>query len=122
MIGIDAISIDRIRASCDRFGAKFLMRFLTQEEIWLCQRDDCTLIYQRIAGFWAAKEAISKALGSGIGEKLAFLDILLSKDSKGRPHATLTPSKICFFNLGQIALSITHDQNLAIAVAWIEKK
>ncbi|MCE3047681.1 holo-ACP synthase [Helicobacter kayseriensis] len=121
MIGIDIISIDRIQKVCDRFGSKFLSRFLSQQEIQLCLKDTQELNYQRIAGFWAAKEAISKAIGTGIGEDLLFLDILLSKDSKGKPQATLLPHKMQAFHLKELAISITHDQNLAIAIAWIRQ-
>lgn len=121
MIGIDAVNIDRIKNSCDRFDERFLHRFLSFSEIKLCHKDDGKLNYQRVAGFWAAKEAISKALGSGIGEKLSFLDILLSKDSKGKPQATLTSNKLEMFNVQSIALSITHEQNLAIAIAWVKQ-
>lgn len=120
MIGIDAVSISRIQAVCDHFGEKFLSRFLSPQEIALCQNSHL-LNYQRIAGFWAAKEAISKALGTGIGENLSFLDICLSKDSKGKPQASLTQDKAQYFGIHHIALSITHDQNLAIAVAFIQK-
>lgn len=119
MIGIDATSLRRIRATYDRFGDKFLHRFLLPSEIALCQNLNQSLNIERIAGFWAAKEAISKAIGTGIGEHLSFLDIILSKDSKGKPHATLTKNKLEEFSISLIALSITHDQDLAIAVAFI---
>ncbi len=115
------ISIDRIRSSCDRFGSKFLSRFLSSSEIQLCHNQDQPN-FQRIAGFWASKEAISKALGVGIGGDLGFLDICLSKDSKGRPQACLISSKSDLFGIESIHLSITHDQNLAIATALIVQK
>lgn len=119
MIGIDATSLKRIKTTYERFGDRFLRRFLLPSEVALCQNLDQSINIQRIAGFWAAKEAISKALGTGIGEQLSFLDIILNKDSKGKPHATLTKDKLKEFRISSIALSITHDQDLAIAVALI---
>lgn len=119
MIGIDATSLKRIKATYERFGDKFLHRFLSHSEIMLCKNSNQTLNFERIAGFWAAKEAISKAIGTGIGEQLSFLDIVLSKDSKGKPHATLAKNKLQEFRISSISLSITHDQGLAIAAVLI---
>lgn len=118
MIGIDATRIHRIKGVCDRFGDRFLLRFLSPLEISFCQESQ-RLNYQRIAGFWASKEAISKALGTGIGKQLSFLDIELSKDSQGKPQATLIPSKLKSFGIKSITISITHEDDLAIAVALI---
>lgn len=119
MIGIDATSLKRIRVTYERFGEKFLHRFLLPSEIALCKNSSQSLNIERIAGFWAAKEAISKAIGTGIGERLSFLDIILSKNSRGKPLATLTDNKLQEFHISSISLSITHDQGLAIAVAFI---
>uniref|UniRef100_A0A650EK02 Holo-[acyl-carrier-protein] synthase n=1 Tax=uncultured Helicobacter sp. TaxID=175537 RepID=A0A650EK02_9HELI len=69
----------------------------------------------RVAGFWAAKEAFSKALGVGIGYELGFLDMIVTKDSKNAPHITLTKSKQTYFKIKQSALSITHDGGFVIA-------
>lgn len=119
MIGIDATSLKRIKGVYDRFGDKFLHRFLSPQEIALCRQTDQALRIDRIAGFWAAKEAISKAIGTGIGEHLSFLDILLSKDVSGKPCATLSQASLKKFHISSIFLSITHDKDLAIAVALI---
>lgn len=121
MIGIDAASIQRIKTTYERFGDRFLKRFLLPSEIALCEKTDQSLHlnFERIAGFWAAKEAIAKAIGTGIGEQLSFLDIVLSKDPKGKPNATLSAKKLQDFNISSISLSITHDQGLAIAIALV---
>lgn len=78
MIGIDIVKIDRISRLKARHGELFLKRFLSDSEIALA-KNDATL-----AGFWAAKEAASKALGVGISKECGFLDIELSKDAKKR--------------------------------------
>lgn len=116
MIGIDLVSISRIQTSCKRFGERFLNRFLSPQEQKLCLKDDNTsLNYQRIASFWAIKEAVSKALGVGIGGELGFLDIIISKSQKGAPEVVLREEKMQSFGIKKIAVSVTHDEGLAIA-------
>lgn len=120
MIGIDLVSISRIQKSCERFGDSFLNRFLSIQEQSLCYKDNQGLNFQRIASFWAIKEAVSKALGVGIGSELGFLDILISKDSKGAPKVTLSEKKLQSFGVKHIAVSVTHDEGLAIASVLID--
>ncbi len=114
MIGVDLISIARIERFLERFGDKALERFLTEEEIANVKR------VESIAGLWAAKEAIAKALGCGIGSELGFHDIVISKTSKGAPTFRLTPQKEEYFKIQDRSLSISHDGGFAIAVAAIE--
>lgn len=119
MIGIDLVSISRIQNSYERFGNLFLNRFLSTQEQNLCYKDNQDLNFQRIASFWAIKEAVSKALGVGIGSELGFLDIVISKDSKGAPKVLLSEEKMQSFGVKHIAVSVTHDQGLAIASVLI---
>jgi len=85
MIGIDIVKIDRISRLKARYGELFLKKFLSDDEIALA-KNDATL-----AGFWAAKEAASKALGVGISKECGFLDIELSKDAKNAPKIKFSP-------------------------------
>lgn len=114
MIGIDTVKIDRIKKFQERFGNKALEKFLHVDEIELAKSS------QTIAGFWAAKEAVSKALGLGISKGCSFFDIKIHKDSKNAPYFTLSKHLIDKFNITDTALSITHDGDYAIAVASIE--
>ncbi len=116
MIGIDLIKVERIKKFIDRFGNRGLQRFLSQYEIELCQNN-----IKRIAGYWAVKEAISKALGVGIGSEFSFHDVEISKTIKGSPVAILNQNIIQKFSIKNIAISITHDGDYAIAVATINK-
>jgi len=113
MIGIDIVAIDRIEKMQKKFGEKALKRFLTDSEIKLIKSP------QTAAGFWAAKEAFSKALGTGIGTECSFMDIVISKDLKGKPY--FSDETIAKFNLKQADLSISHDGNFAIAAVIIQK-
>lgn len=118
MLGIDVVQISRIERLSARFGKRGLERFLCQSEIKLCIRHN-GYNHARIAGFWAAKEALSKALGCGIGAELGFLDMSIMLDSKGAPHIELDSHKMAYFQtkrtFAHIALSITHDADISIA-------
>jgi len=113
MIGIDLVKIERIRRFTERFGDKALSKFLSEDEIKLAKTTDTT------AGFWAAKEAISKALGLGISRDCSFFDIKIYKDSKNRPYFKLAKHLIDRFEIIDLNLSITHDSGFAIAIAHI---
>ncbi|MEA2111932.1 MAG: holo-ACP synthase [Campylobacterota bacterium] len=114
MIGIDLVKISRIQSMMDRFGEKALKRFLNDDEILHVKRASTA------AGFWAAKEACSKALGTGIGAECSFHDISISKSFRGAPLLTLSAKLIEKFHIQDTSLSITHDDDYAIAVVAIE--
>jgi holo-[acyl-carrier protein] synthase len=113
-IGTDIIQIDRIEKSINKFGDRFLQRYLNENEIKLIKSP------QSAAGFWAAKEAISKALGCGIGKDLSFHDIIISKSPKGAPYFQIKNHKN--FDIDSSSLSISHDCGFAIAVVAISTK
>ena len=114
MIGIDLIKLERIKSSIERFGDKFLHRFLCEDEIQLVKN------HKTAAGFWAAKEAASKALGTGIGKECGFHDIVLKKTEKGAPFITFAQHLIDTYHITDTSLSITHDGDYAIAVVAVE--
>lgn len=114
MIGIDIVSIERIAKFKERFGDKALTKFLDKDEILLVKS------IETLAGFYAAKEAIAKALGLGICKECGFFDIKLYKDTKNAPYFTLSPHLIETFAISDVSLSISHDAGFAIAVANIE--
>ena len=113
MIGIDLVKVDRISRIRAKFGDAFLRKFLTENEITLIKND------RSLAGFYAAKEAIAKALGTGVGVDFSFLDAQIYKDEKGAPRVTLAPKIVAKFGIQEISLSITHDGDYAIAAVMI---
>ena len=112
-IGTDIVQIERIKTMIDKYGMKFQQRFLTDREI------DESRKVESLAGLWAAKEAIAKALGCGIGAELAFHDIIISKNQKGAPFFELTPEAQKKHPITTSSLSISHDGGFAIAIAVI---
>ena len=116
MIGIDLISINRIEKMMKRFGDKALKKFLSKKEIALVKSPSTA------AGFWATKEAASKALGTGIGKECSFLDIKISKTKRNAPKIKFKKKIRKKFKIKKSAVSITHDAGFAIAVVNIIKK
>ncbi len=110
MIGIDITLISRIEKLYSRWGEKGLAKFLSKKEIALASKPST------IAGFWAAKEAASKALGTGIGKDCNFHDIKIKKLVSGQPILKYKKHIRKKYNIKKSHLSITHDGDFAIAV------
>lgn len=110
MIGIDIVSVDRIKKMHEKFGDKFYDRFLSEDEKVLVKK------VETAAGFWAAKEAASKAIGVGIGEICSFYDIKIKKDKNNAPKIKYSKLLRKKFKIEKSHLSITHDGGFAIAV------
>lgn len=112
-IGTDIIAISRIEKLLKEYGIKFKERYLTKQEIGIARK------LETLAGFWAAKEAISKALGCGIGSDLSFHDIKIAKNHRGAPIFALSKEAQKRFKIENSSLSISHDGGFAIAVVVI---
>ncbi|WP_455541973.1 holo-ACP synthase [Intestinibacter sp.] len=113
-IGIDIIEIDRIEKVLER-TPRFLERNFTEKEIeYFKQRNFKS---ESIAGNFAAKEAISKAIGTGIrGFKLIDIEIL--RDELGKPIVNIYNNlkEICIsYSIRDIKVSISHSENYAVA-------
>ena len=113
-IGTDIIQISRIETALSRHGKRFTARFLTPDEITILPQRP-----QSLAGYWAAKEAVAKALGCGIGHELGFHDIRVTKNDKGAPSFVLSDTTQKRFTIANSSLSISHDGGFAIAVVAI---
>ncbi len=120
-IGVDIIEVERIQASHQRFGERFLNRILHPNEIGYC------LSYKVPAPFlaarFAAKEAISKAFGTGIGAQLGWRDMEIGRKPSGEPFVILHEGgqKLLQARGGQkVLITLSHTQNYAAAVALLE--
>ena len=111
-IGLDIVEIQRIR-KISTSQPKFAERILTEVErkIYCKLSGDRQLEY--LAGRFAAKEAFSKALGTGIGKEVGFQDIEIVNDSRGKPVISKPLSQ-------GVHLSITHTKDYAVAQIIIE--
>jgi len=119
--GIDIIEVARIEASHQKFGERFLQRILKPAEIAYC------LSHKRPAPFlavrFAAKEAISKAFGTGIGRQLGWQDMEVGRKESGEPFVILHEGgqRLMAERGGRIVhLSLSHTEHYATAVAILE--
>jgi len=114
-VGTDIIRIERIEKLVKKYGIKFKQRYLSKKEIAMARK------VETLAGLWAAKEAVSKALGCGIGENLSFHDIIIAKDDRGAPNFVLRKEAQKKHKIKNASLSISHDGGFAIAIVAISK-
>ena len=119
--GIDIIEVERIRASHEKFGRRFLDRILRPAEIEYClgYRDPAPFLAAR----FAAKEAISKAFGTGIGRWLGWQDLEVGKKPTGEPFVILHDKAVDLLRQrgGRVVhLSLSHTTNHAVAMAVLE--
>jgi holo-[acyl-carrier protein] synthase len=118
-IGIDIAEVGRIRDSFARFGARFQRRVFTDSEIAFCE----TLgdKFPSYAGRFAAKEAVSKALGTGLRGPVGWKDIQINDNERSRPTVSVFGWAARLLGSRRIHLSISHTRELATAVAIIEE-
>lgn len=120
-VGIDIIEVSRIENSYERFGKRFLDRILRPDEIRYCLSHKAPGPF--LAARFAAKEAISKAFGTGIGAQLSWQDMEVARKTSGEPFVILhEKGKDLLSARGASALriSLSHTQNHATAVAILE--
>ncbi len=121
-VGIDIIEVARIRDSFERFGERFLKRILRPEEISYCFSNKFPAPH--LAARFSAKEAISKAFGTGIGGQLGWQDMEIVRKETGAPYVVLHGGGVPLLErLGgrTIHLSLSHTEFYASAVAVIER-
>ncbi|MBR7131046.1 MAG: holo-ACP synthase [Lentisphaeria bacterium] len=122
-LGTDIVELRRIEAVMTRFARQFRERIYTPAELALAESKNNHIAY--FAGRWAAKEAVSKALGCGIGEACAFTDIEILNDEKGRPVMTLANAAkrtAAALNVDSIKISISHENKYAVATVILCSK
>ena len=111
--------MDRIAASIDRLGQTFLDRIFTQGEQEYCNSMG-KVAARHYAARFAAKEAISKTLGTGIAERVSWIEMEVIRDERGQPHVALhggTKEYVEERGIEQIQLSLTHTDSAAAASA-----
>jgi holo-[acyl-carrier protein] synthase len=120
-IGTDIVEVARIRASYERFGERFLRRILRPSEIAYCLSHKIPAPH--VAGRFAAKEAISKAFGTGIGSQLGWQDIEILRKDSGEPVVLLHDAGAKLLQergATKVHISLSHTQEHATAVAIVE--
>lgn len=115
--GVDIVEISRIERIIKNKKEKFYRRLFTKDEItYLESRNNKA---NTVAGLVAAKEAVGKILGTGIGS-ISWTDIEIVHNDAGKPMVNLNPKikeKLHKLNMTEISLSISHEKEYAIAFA-----
>lgn len=117
-IGIDVVEVDRIESAIERLGDPFLTKLFTPAERAYCAAQKKSALHY--AARFAAKEAVSKALGTGIGGQAGWLDLEITRDSAGAPKLVLSGNAADFAKLHgitEIQISLTHARDYAAANA-----
>ena len=111
-VGVDICEIPRIEQALSRWGERFLGRVYTPAEVAYCRGR-----VPELAARFAAKEAISKALGTGIWG-ISWREMEVLADRRGKPLVTLHGRAVAraeALGLGEWAISLTHSDHAAIA-------
>lgn len=114
--GIDLIEIERVRAAIERHGDKFTARIFTEYE-----QKECKGRIPSLAARFAAKEAVAKALGTGIGD-VSWLDIEIRGDENNAPRLYLygtAETKAKEKGLSNWSVSLTHTEDQAMALVVV---
>ena len=112
-IGVDLVEVERLAAAIGRHGQPFLKRIFTDREIAFCG-----VRHERLAARFAAKEAVAKAFGTGIGAAMAFHEIEVVSEESGRPGIELhgaAADTAAARGVTEMHLSLSHTHSPAIA-------
>lgn len=120
-LGIDVVAVDRMAGLLERYPGRAPERLFTPAERALCsRRPDAAECF---AARFAAKEALLKALGTGLGGGIAWRDVEVRVDGRGRPRLELSGrarERLREVGGGRLHLTFTHDAGAAVAVVVVE--
>jgi len=120
-IGTDIVEVSRIESSIEKFGDDFAARILAESE--MPSYLDSHIKPRFLAKRFAAKEAFSKALGTGLREPATFQNIAVMHDALGKPILTLAKVLQDFLNekdINHMHITISDEKNLAAAFVILE--
>ena len=119
-IGVDIVSVERIRGLLERQGDRFLERVFTDAEREYCGKFKDPA--ERYAARFAAKEAVAKAFTTGIGEYLDWKSIGVVTGERGQPEIALDQKgQLLLWDFGgkTVGISLSHTEDTAIAFAAV---
>ncbi|MEY4244362.1 MAG: holo-ACP synthase [Verrucomicrobiota bacterium] len=117
-IGIDVVEVERIAHLISRYEETVLSKLFTRSERDYCAAQKRPELH--FAARFAAKEAVSKALGTGIGGQAGWLDLEITRDASGAPKICLSGAAAEFartHGISEIQISLTHAREYAAANA-----
>ncbi len=118
-VGVDIVEIDRFKELLEKWGDHFLKKIFTEREIDYCLSKRNS--HQHLAGRFAVKEAISKAISTGWAGNFRWKDVEVLNDKSGKPFVSFHNKLKEELNSCCVHISISHSNNYAVAFAIIEK-
>jgi holo-[acyl-carrier protein] synthase len=121
--GVDIVEISRIRNAAKRWKKNFLEKIFTEKELEYSNEKISS--YQHLAARFAAKEAVLKALGSGLTSRMEWRDIEIWNESSGKPNVRLAGEVERIskkLNVKDIVISMSHTRTYAIANVILVKE
>lgn len=116
-IGTDIVLQSRIKALIEKFGERFIQRILSADEQLSYYRANQSAAF--LAKRFAAKEAVAKAFGTGIGKKLRFNEISVTNLPSGKPHITLLGKAASLMENKEVHISLADEKEHALAFVVI---
>lgn len=113
-IGIDIVELDHMAAVCQK-KPNIVQKILTEKEMAVYENRGEKRRLEFLAGRYAAKEAFSKAMGTGIGKTVTFQNVTILNNEQGQPEIKESPYE------GKAFVSISHSKHMAIAQVVLEK-
>jgi len=115
-VGTDIVEITRIQKLYEQYGDRFVQRILSsaEQELFALHHYSSAFLAKRFAG----KEAVAKALGTGIGESLAFTEISIINESNGKPIVVLegkAKNRLKELLISELSISLSDEKHYALA-------
>lgn len=121
-IGVDLVEVTRIEHSVERFGERFLHRVFTEGEVGYCKSMPHPA--RHLAARFAAKEAVSKAFGTGIGKAMSWKEIDIRRKDSGEPYLVLSGKAQEMAKQRDVRasfVSLSHTDHHAVATIVLER-
>ncbi len=116
-VGVDVISVGRVRAMLERHGSRVVTRLFSPGEV--AEAGTGVTTYERFASRWAAKEAVLKSLSSGLWQ-VPLRDITIARGPGGRPSVVLSGKareRADLLGVTSVMVSMSHEHEYAVAFA-----
>ena len=120
-IGVDIVELARVDALQEKFGERFARRILTDDELVVYRQRRHSSSY--LATRFAAKEAVAKACGTGIGGQLGFHSMQIDHDGLGKPVLRFLESAsalVADLEVGNALISLSDEKHYVVAMAVLE--
>jgi holo-[acyl-carrier protein] synthase len=119
-LGVDIIEVPRIKKALNRWGERFFKRVFTSEERRYSMRK--AFPEQSLAARFAAKEAVMKALGTGLSGGIAWTDVEIVNNPQGKPEVKLGCKITGLMGKKKVHISLSHTRDFAVAFVVVEEE